>query len=626
MVNQVESSVFSQKSQNYKKTKIQNLIFPKIDICTVDELYFRTNSKVLFNYEHQILQLNQGGYVSFDTYFNGFSVEKWKSYTKIKSIGTCLELQGSFKIQICNINLGEAKTVVLQKIIKNTHLDTITVLESFDISSYAGMIYIEIEALNNNCQIRGGCFYSYTEPENHVKLAVVICTYKREYYIYKNINLLEKYLLNQSGWEDKLQIFVIDNGNTLEKFDNALIHLVSNKNAGGSGGFAKGILEVLDNDDKFSHIILMDDDVTLEPEIFDRLWHFLSFITDSNLSIGGAMLRLDKKNIQHAKGEVWHWKDSYRNNAKGNIDLVSLKSILSNETIHEYINFNGFWLICFPTEVFDKFGLIYPFFKNADDIEFCIRTASKFVTLNGFCIWHEPFENKYVGFNFYYMIRNELILYTLHFNDFNRIIAIKWLFKKVFIELALYRYETAYAMLQGGFDFLKGPDYIALTSPEQKHQQVSKLGERTTKYLDAPFISNKYEEGLEQTESKLSRWIRYITLNGHLLPDVFLFKNDNLMSRGYRILPWHGSRSMNVFRSKKVLYYNLPNQEGFIVEFSRRRFFKVLSDTMWLAVLIFLKFPKLKKMYVNTLHDLTNKTFWEKYLEIEKSINNKNHV
>lgn len=625
MVNQVESSVFSQKSQNYKKTKIQNLIFPKIDICTVDELYFRTNSKVLFNYEHQILQLNQGGYVSFDTYFNGFSVETWKTYTNIKNVDVCLELQGSFKIQICNINLGEAKTVVLQKIIKNTHFDTITVLESFDISSYAGMIYIEIEALNNNCQIRGGCLYSYTEPENDIKLAVVICTYKREDYIYKNVSLLQKYLFSQGVWEEKIQLFIIDNGNTLERFDNSLIQVIPNKNAGGSGGFARGMIEVVENQNKFSHILLMDDDVLFDPEMFERLWNFISLINQKNICVGGSMLRLDKKYMQHERGGYWY-KNKGCMPVKHNLDLRVIENILFNE-IQEYSEYNAWWLYCFPVENIKKFGLPYPFFVRLDDVEFNKRIQNKMINLNGISVWHEQFENKHSPITEYYNIRNGLIFNSLYLDTkINPFIYIQWFLKPVIKHLFCYKYETAHYVVKATSDFLQGPNYLFSKNPEEHHKKLSGFTEKPTKDFKNIFINAKYIESITQTENKLHKIFRFLTLNGHLLPSLFFWNDDSVTDKGYKISPFWDGKPVNVFRARKVLYYNLQTKEGFVVQFSRIRFFQVLFYAIWLAVLMFLKLPKLKRLYLDTFPEFISQSFWEKYLEIEKSINNKNHV
>ncbi|MBD2146200.1 glycosyltransferase [Sphaerospermopsis sp. FACHB-1194] len=630
MVNQLESPAILHRTPKDIKdicnNHLQNIIFPRTDICTVEELFFRSNSQVLFNqvvfnYENQILELNQGGIVSFDTYFNAFYVDSWKEYTQVRNISASVKLKGTFKISVYNIDrLGETKTVLSQKIIKNNEIEEIKVLENFDISTSTGMIYLKIEALENLCQISGGYFSTLTEPVTDVKIAVVICTYKRENYVYKNIKLLEKYLLKPSIIENKLEVFIIDNGKTLEKFDNDLIHVIPNKNAGGSGGFARGMLEVLkqqhNQENEFSHIILMDDDILFDPEILERVWNFLTFSNQKDVCLGSSMLRLDKKYIQHEKGAYWNRNQGFIP-VKPNMDLRKLKETLFNE-VDEYIDYAGWWFFCFPVDAIKDYGLPYPFFIKIDDVEFCRRIGKKIIILNGICVWHEPFENKKNPSIEYYFFRNSLIYHSLYFHkEFSSIKAIKWFLKPLLKELFCYRYETAESIIKGTVDFLQGPDVLVAKNPEENHQEVCQSTEKTTKNPDLPFVYKKYLESREKSENKLHRFFRLLTLNGHLLPNWFFFADDTLNDKGYCIVPASNSRPLNAFRTKKVLYYNLQMQEGFVVKFSRTRFFKVLINALWVSLLMFIKLPKLKTLYIDSFLEFTSQAFWEKYLEIE---------
>ncbi|MBD2292154.1 glycosyltransferase [Anabaena sphaerica FACHB-251] len=617
MVNQLELPTICHITQNKIFNHLQNIIFPRTDICTVEELFFRSNAQVLFDYENQTLELNQGGIVSFDTYFNAFYVDSWQEYTKVKTIGASLKLKGSLKISIYNIDrLGETKTVLSQKIINNQKIEEITVLDNFDISAYTGMIYLEIEALENMCQISAGYFSTFIETDINVKIAVVICTYKRENYVYKNMKLLEEYLLEKTEFIKRLEVFIIDNGNTLEQLDSHIIHLIPNKNAGGSGGFARGMLEVLQQQDKFSHIILMDDDVLFEPAILERTWNFLSVANQKEICLGSSMLRLDKKYIQHEKGAYWN-RDKGFIPVKPNMDLRKLTDTLFNE-VDEYIDYSGWWFFCFPVNSIKDYGLPYPFFIKMDDVEFCRRIGKKIIILNGICVWHEPFENKKNPSIEYYFFRNSMIYHSLYFpKEFSSSKAIKWFLKPLLKEIFCYRYETAESIIKATVDFLKGPDALVANQPEEKHKEVSTSTEKTTKNSQLPFVYNKYIASLEKSENKLHRFFRLLTLNGHLLPNWFFFADDTLSDKGYSIVPFGNSRPLNVFRAKKVLYYNLQTQEGFIVKFSRSRFFLVLINALWLTLVMLLKLPKLKKLYINSFSEFTSQAFWEKYLEIE---------
>ncbi len=600
--------------------KIQNIILPNLDICTVEELYLRLDSKVLLNYEQNYAELQKGGIISFDTYFNSFSVQKWKDYTNVKTISINLHLKGVFKVRLLNIDyFSDATKLVNQKVITADVLDEVSVFEDIEIRHYTGLLYVEIEALESNCVFTGGYFYaSQSASQNSdIKIAVVICTYKRELYVSKNMQLLNNYLLNKLDIGDKFEIFIIDNGRNLEKFDNPKIHIFPNKNAGGSGGYTRGIIEVLNRKNDFSHIIFMDDDVVIAPEVFERIYNFQTLTTEKSLCIGGSMLKLDTPYMQHENGAIW---DQGTVRLKPDTDLRIVRNVLFNE-IEEHINYNGWWLFCFPTKVIDEFSLPYPFFIKMDDMELPIRLKQKIITLNGICVWHESLENKYSPMVNYYFRRNELILNILCSDNFSKIDAIKKIVKFSLREAFCYRYKSADLVLKAFSDFLQGPYYLKEINPEEKNMEILKIGEKAVKNPELPFVHGKYIESVNETESTIHRLIRLMTLNGHLVPSPFFHKKQIITEQGYRIAPIQGYRPVNVFRSRKVLYYNLLNQEGFVARFSREEFLKVFIKTIKLSLEMFFKFPELKKLYRETLPELTNRTFWENYLEINKYTN-----
>ena len=47
------------------------------------------------------------------------------------------------------------------------------------------------------------------------------------------------------------------------------------------------------------HRPLMDDDVIVDPEVFKRVYSFQRFINNETLCLGGSMLNLDTRYIQH---------------------------------------------------------------------------------------------------------------------------------------------------------------------------------------------------------------------------------------------------------------------------------------------------------------------------------------
>ena len=62
---------------------LQRAVFPKFEMCTERELYFRINQFASIDIANSVVRLEKLGMVHTDTYFNGFSIGKWKRYTNI---------------------------------------------------------------------------------------------------------------------------------------------------------------------------------------------------------------------------------------------------------------------------------------------------------------------------------------------------------------------------------------------------------------------------------------------------------------------------------------------------------------------------------------------------------------
>jgi galactofuranosylgalactofuranosylrhamnosyl-N-acetylglucosaminyl-diphospho-decaprenol beta-1,5/1,6-galactofuranosyltransferase len=596
--------------------KLQSIVFPKPDVCTEDALFFRANSQCWFDQEQSWLDMQKGGVVVFDTYFNALSVQKWKQHTHLDGVDIKLSLKGRFNVTLLNLDcIGGSPKLIAQGVIDVPKLEEVGVFKDIEIQGLKGLLYLKIEALEDDSCLVGGYFQTRSADcqMTDKRIAIVFCTFKRETFIKKNVALLEKYLLNTPKYSDKFSVFVIDNGRTLEEFDHPQVHLIPNKNTGGSGGFTRGIIEVLKRRTEYSHIVFMDDDVIIEPEVLARIHSFQSIARNPLLCLGGAMLRFDKRYLQHENGAIW---DQGIVALKANLDLRPVENLLINE-VEELVDFNAWWLFCFPLQAVDVDKLPYPFFIKMDDIEFSLRLNLDIITLNGICVWHEEFEAKSSPGIEYYYKKHDLIVNTVYEENFSAIAVIKQTIKFSLREAFCYRYQSANLYLQSTLDFLKGPDVLVEGEPDQRHREVLKMGEKATPSPSLPFIFQKYHYSIQEKESTLHRVFRVLLLNGHLLP-AFLFKSDEkLMQQGYRVIPIQGYRPINVFRAKKALYYNLSREEGFVVQFSRLEFFKILLRTILVIFQVLLQFPKVKQRYRESLPELTHQKFWERYLGIK---------
>lgn len=218
---------------------LQNIIFPEPGICTEESLYFRREGAD-FAWANKRINFHRGGITRFDTYFNGFSIEKWDKYADIGSLYIKLKLYGDFRVTVVRKEkyLGEIFTEFLAEK-EFSCADGEEVRVTFDIKKPLGIISFVLF-----CKSEGGIFYSGEyrtdkEPSNEVKLALDICTFRRENFIKTNIrNLYNAVTSKFPALLGKITAFVIDNANTLKKEEieyGGFARLIYNRNLGGSG-------------------------------------------------------------------------------------------------------------------------------------------------------------------------------------------------------------------------------------------------------------------------------------------------------------------------------------------------------------------------------------------------------
>ena len=443
---------------------ISRLLFPKDDICAVSDLYFKgTDYQIRDN---QIL-LKKGEFVNSCTYFNSISVEKWREYTEVDVIKINLQISGEYCLSIINLDLLDEKLikkiVVEEKLIGNCS-------KEIDICSYSGIIYWEIEAITD-VVITGGFYEINPDKYNNVKIAVGICTYKREQFVTANIERLRQYFENNPELSSRVEVFITDNGGTLSKEINEIsnFHLFYNKNYGGASGFTRCMIEAKKQGD-FTHFLFLDDDITLDPNAIGKLYSLLVALVPHycNCTIGGAMLSLTKPFIQFENGAKWANNGFIFNNR--NLDLRETKSIIINEKKQD-INYNAWCFCCIPFDVITDSNLPLPIFFHMDDVEYGLRNKMPVITMNGINVWH--LFNRLINNpkNDYYDVRNRLIMMSEIKPDEVKKLVDSYL-KSFSKEILKYHYARAHNAFLGMLDYLRGFDNFIKIDPIKKHSSL----------------------------------------------------------------------------------------------------------------------------------------------------------
>lgn len=593
---------------------LQNFIFPKEDICSCMDLYVSCAKEDIY-IEEDCVKIKDKKKTSFFTYFNSLSIEKWLEYTSIKDVSVCLELSGECIIRLVYANMKKGN--VVKKIISEDKLvfDKRTFWrKTVEDCEHIGICYVEIESVNNTI-LYSGSYRAVPEKKiKDIKLAIGICTYKREEYVMQNIGLIKEYILNNKNLDtyDNVGLFVSDNGHTLQldQINSNKIKAVYNKNAGGAGGFTRCMIEAMsDKEIEYTHMLLMDDDIKIEPEVIYRTYILLSLAKSKykKASVGGALLRLDYPYIQHENGVSWEM--NYVNSPKRGYMLNDEKSLLLNERSC-IIDFSGWWYCAMPLSD-KKDNLPLPIFIHRDDMEYGMRAGKKTMTLNGVGVWHDAGDNRRTSPMEYYDMRNLLILNSLHYNDYydySKVHVKRKVFVHLINQMLKYRYDDQLLTIKGVEDFLKGVDFLKDTEPVQLNTEISKHG---YKFKDVSSDLKRMETVKENIsvdrlyESKMPKLKNILTINGWFLP----------AKRGCVALP-AGCSINSLYRVKNVLYYEPDTLKGFYAKRKFLNIFVTLYRYIKIAVKINKDFDAARAGYRRRYKELLSEEFWRRYLEI----------
>ena len=231
---------------------LQNIIFPKKSICDKSILYYRQEKGNITNFNSEILLVKKGGVCSFFTYFNGFSLVKWQEYTNISDFQLHICLKGKGKVYLCHSKLRNETEI--EKIIEKNFFDTtsngqaVNLVFNIPEDICGGIVFFKLEA-DEEVTFYSGSYQTSQEMVNKVHIAIGICTYRREKYINRTLKLLSNEFLHKtkSPLYGNLKIYVSDNGKTLDcnMISEEFVMCIHNKNAGGTGGFTRCMIEAL---------------------------------------------------------------------------------------------------------------------------------------------------------------------------------------------------------------------------------------------------------------------------------------------------------------------------------------------------------------------------------------------
>lgn len=444
----------------------------------LNEMYLRGNAARAADG----IALEAGQSVSTDTYFGCFPCEPYKENTDVKKILACAEVCGKGRLLLMCQSRG---------------CDTVLGIQEFDFSCSSavslpaslkkGCFYLRIDAYKNT-EIKR-IWYESAAGAEETGIAIIVCTYRREENVLRNLQLLSDTISKDKLVREHVQVFCVDNGGTLSEKENdgvapETVRLVHNRNYGGSGGYARGMLEALSNglrtaegaDIPFTHFWLMDDDIRFDGSILRRAVTFLMHRSKDDVRIAAGMFPFEDPTVQHEASAVFNGYTFCSNCCT--LDFRDRRALLKNRVGKQENAYGGWWSLIIPTPKpkrssgipSDRVALPMPFFIKLDDVEYGLRFPGSYIIMNGFGVWHDAFGRKSNAWSEYYTTRNTLIIQAMYPALPHS--ALKTMGIRLLKALAYGEPKCMEAAYMGAKDFTAGPEAFRRADPERRHKEI----------------------------------------------------------------------------------------------------------------------------------------------------------
>lgn len=581
-------------------------------------MYYRYSDTIIRE-ENGVHVMSKKSYADFFTYFNTFSIEKWKKYTYLSNLYLEIDAQGIFAVDLFGHYFNSLNRFVKEWLgMFAFELETRQkVLIPYPDIMNSSVVGFQITTKEKTA-IYGMNYVTFVD-EKYIKQPIITMattTFKKENYIRKNVKILNSTLFNNPEYHDNFTWKIVDNGRTLDasEFNSDKIEIVQNPNVGGSGGFARGMMEALKQTKRPTHILLMDDDVEIIPDSFTRLCNLLRLIRPEyeNHFISGAMLEINERNVQHEDIGMFSL-DGAHGPSKPRFDLNLAITITENEKmlpedVHQY---SGWWYCCIPTTIAREDNLPLPLFVRGDDVEYSIRNNAKFISMNGICIWHEGFGTKFSGaMELYQVHRNDLIIQTTLENtaDITLMTRIKNLFWE---EIYKFNYKGAGLLLDAVEDYLNGPEYMKSLDGEKcmkEHKAKDNNPLKITPDIERQINRNGLYDYVPM--KKLEKFIYDYSCNGQRLPALFGGNKVATIPYGWGYNPGKNNKAKTIYAIDTVnnLYVRYDRSTKQFHEL-KKRFNSVMTRYN-------LENASVAEAYRKCNQEVKGVEFWQKYLKM----------
>ena len=549
--------------------------------------------------------LTDDGTLSFDTTFGVFAAGRWRRVSHVNNLSVSVRASGVGIAEVVAVNGKKDSVVATAQLPRGEGSPTSVLLNVPDLqASTDGTYYVRVTAIGGEVCMTGGEWISQDAPRHEVRMSLSITTFNRQEYVRKTVHNVLDLVRNTDALNGKVRVFVVDNAQnvTFDAAADAPLTVVPNGNLGGAGGFARGLIE-LRKAGWATHVLFMDDDITLEPEAIVRTMSLFAYAKDPRLCVHGAMLSEERPWLQFEAGSQYSWRSIYPLQALGREDDMRERSVAVQDAPEVPFDYTAWWYTAFPINITNENPL--PVFVRGDDVAFgLMHTGKHSITLNGVIVWHADFGLKNNPSSLFYESRNLALVDTLVF-DKHTWWNLAYRFSSFgFRNLFSMRYASTEYMLRGLNAYLAGPAEWMKIDHAALHDELRVCAEEKPAPLSAELAAISPRQPRHKALRAFGILFAIVLLGGYIIPRPLRLKK-------YGVGPID-SRAVGVATLRnRILYRHDRIADGYTVERDTKRFFKLLREVVKSIFAISTSYKRLKREYRAAYPTMVSNEAWE---------------
>ena len=400
---------------------LQRILFAPPESIVSSDLYARVTRGQAARERHTVT-IAPFTRVSTNTYFGRLPAAHLRHFTTVADIEVHVTVTGTGTISLRDSDGRKKPRTVDATTVTDVTEHVVVLRGALNRHLDDGYLWCEFETKTDGLSVLDARYVG-TDDAEIKKAKIAICTFNRAPDCLATLRALAD--------DDEVlarveTVYVTDQGTdrvadqpgfpAVEEALGGRLRYLSQANLGGAGGFARGMFESVHEEGADSDVLLMDDDIVMEPDTVIRLTA-VSNRTLRPTILGGQMLNLYQPSVLHTHAE--------------SVDLVNL--LAGKPVMPEYQSvdllkrvpsrwavpgYNAWWCCLIPAAIVRDIGLPLPMFFQWDDVEYGIRAGGRgytTVTLPGAAVWHADFSLKdWDDWSRFYSHRNSLIVAALH--------------------------------------------------------------------------------------------------------------------------------------------------------------------------------------------------------------------